>query len=262
MNYQKIYNDLIEKRKEFPYIDGYSERHHILPRSLGGSDDKDNLVRLSAKEHYIAHLLLCKIYENNKPKFYKMVKAFVMMSASPNGDNSRYFNSRTYQYYRDDFAKLMSESQMGCKNSNYGKSWYYNLELKQSKCFLPNEIPNNTWIKGRLNNFDNETIIKYQKKKEPKVLKIKKEFVKKIHPQQIKTDLYNNIVDWEFLYCLYRNYGYDIAMNLYPLNISREALLVQFKKRINNYCPNYGNNYKIKKDNYWVCRKIDNPSAL
>ena len=38
--------------------------------------------------------------------------------------------------------------QQGDKNSNYGKSWYYNLELKQSKPFLPDEVPYG-WIKGR-----------------------------------------------------------------------------------------------------------------
>jgi hypothetical protein len=65
MNYQKIYNDLIEKRKKQPYTKGYSEKHHIIPKSLGGSDDKDNLVLLTAKEHYIAHALLYFI-DNDK----------------------------------------------------------------------------------------------------------------------------------------------------------------------------------------------------
>jgi hypothetical protein len=153
MNYQKIYNDLVAKRKQFPYTDGYSERHHILPRCLGGSNDKDNLVRLSAKEHYMAHLLLCKIYENDKPKFYKMIKAFVMMSASPNGDNSRYFNSRTYQYYREDFVKLMSESQTGSGNSQYGTQWIYNNDLRESKKILKSEKIPEGWLKGRVLNF-------------------------------------------------------------------------------------------------------------
>ncbi len=153
MNYQKIYNDLIAKRKEFPYIDGYSERHHILPRSLGGSDDKDNLVQLSAKEHYIAHLLLCKIYENDKSKFYKIVKAFVMMSASPNGDNSRYFNSNTYKLYKEEFSKAMSESQMGCGNSQYGTQWIYNNDLRESKKIPKSEKIPEGWLKGRIQDF-------------------------------------------------------------------------------------------------------------
>ncbi len=250
MNYQKIYNDLIAKRKEFPYIDGYSERHHILPRSLGGSDDKDNLVRLSAKEHYIAHLLLCKIYENDKPKFYKMIKAFVMMSASPNGDNTRYFNAKTYQYYKEDFAKIMSESQQGDKNSQYGSMWIYSTELRESKKILKTDKIPEGWNKGRIINF--ESFNKKEIKKLKTIKKIVKIKVKNLSEQDIKTDLYNNVIDWNFLYNLYIMYGYNIAIELYNINISREALLKQFKKRIKNYSPNYGNNFKIKNDLYVI----------
>lgn len=64
MNYEKIYKDLCESRKyrgtkrEYGY-----EVHHILPRCMGGSDSKSNLVKLTFKEHYLAHKLLVKIVE-------------------------------------------------------------------------------------------------------------------------------------------------------------------------------------------------------
>lgn len=48
----------IIRRAQSRTLDGYKEKHHIIPRSMGGSDDKTNLVNLTAKEHYIAHLLL------------------------------------------------------------------------------------------------------------------------------------------------------------------------------------------------------------
>jgi len=41
-------------------LDGYSERHHIIPRSLGGNDDPPNIVRLTYREHFLAHWLLTK----------------------------------------------------------------------------------------------------------------------------------------------------------------------------------------------------------
>ena len=41
----------------------YTERHHIIPKCMGGHDTQDNLVRLLAKEHYFAHLLLTKMTE-------------------------------------------------------------------------------------------------------------------------------------------------------------------------------------------------------
>lgn len=66
MNYEKIYSDFIEDRhaKESALISSgdYKERHHILPRSLGGSDDADNLIYLTARDHYFAHCCLAKIY--------------------------------------------------------------------------------------------------------------------------------------------------------------------------------------------------------
>lgn len=65
MDYQKVYNALILKRTAKPLKktkELYTELHHIVPRCLGGSDDKENLVRLTAREHFIAHRLLTKIH--------------------------------------------------------------------------------------------------------------------------------------------------------------------------------------------------------
>jgi|694.fasta_scaffold140947_1 hypothetical protein len=62
MNYIKIYNQLITKAQKREYLDEYYERHHIIPRSMNGNDEPPNLVNLTFKEHYIAHLLLAKIF--------------------------------------------------------------------------------------------------------------------------------------------------------------------------------------------------------
>src|SRR6056297_620137 len=65
--YTKWYFDLIENCHN-QNIKGYKEKHHIIPRSIGGSDGKDNLVDMTARQHFIAHLLLSKmcIYPSNK----------------------------------------------------------------------------------------------------------------------------------------------------------------------------------------------------
>ena len=52
-----------------------TEIHHILPRSMGGTDDKDNLISLSPREHFIAHRLLWRAYRNKQ-----MTNAFWFMS--------------------------------------------------------------------------------------------------------------------------------------------------------------------------------------
>lgn len=58
--YTIVYNSIINRAKA-RVLDGYGEIHHIIPRSLGGTDDKNNLVKLTAREHFICHLLLTKM---------------------------------------------------------------------------------------------------------------------------------------------------------------------------------------------------------
>lgn len=73
MDYELVYFSLIDKAKNRVIPDGvYCERHHIKPSSLGGTNDKDNIVRLYPREHYIAHLLLFKKYE----KLYQSDKSY------------------------------------------------------------------------------------------------------------------------------------------------------------------------------------------
>lgn len=87
MNYEKIYNRLCSRVCD----DIYTEVHHIIPRCLGGSDMKDNLIRLSTKAHYLAHRLLCKIY----PDDIKLKFALNMMSRS----NTKQERNLTLQQY-------------------------------------------------------------------------------------------------------------------------------------------------------------------
>lgn len=89
MNYEKIYNDLILSvkgrgtRKELGY-----EVHHILPRCMGGEDRIDNYAKLTYKEHFIAHKLLCKF--SGIEYLHKLEWAVTMMI---NGSSNPYANS-------------------------------------------------------------------------------------------------------------------------------------------------------------------------
>ena len=73
MNYQKIYDSLIKRGKyrglNKKNLDYYTERHHITPKSMGGNDEMSNLVLLTAREHFIAHVLLSKIHNNSSMHF-------------------------------------------------------------------------------------------------------------------------------------------------------------------------------------------------
>lgn len=77
--YSKWYYNLIEKAKTANRFKGdgeYYEEHHIRPKSLGGKDIVDNLVLLTAKEHFVAHLLLFKMLEGGQKK--AMLRALVL----------------------------------------------------------------------------------------------------------------------------------------------------------------------------------------
>lgn len=148
MNYKYHYNALIE-RAQTRILDCYIEKHHIIPRCMKGTDDKDNIVALTAREHFIAHLLLMKIY----PKHLGLAKAAMMLCVIGDGQNDR-INNRRYEWLKIKHSKSMSESQSGIKNSNYGKRWIYSDELKISKQLLfDKELPLG-WIEGRKIKFD------------------------------------------------------------------------------------------------------------
>lgn len=73
MNYQAHYDRLIERARLRQKPEVYCENHHIVPKCLGGSDKPENLVYLTAKEHYVAHLLTARVYGG------KCKKALFMM---------------------------------------------------------------------------------------------------------------------------------------------------------------------------------------
>lgn len=86
------------------YHQGYVEKHHILPHSLGGSDDDGNMISLTAREHYIAHLLLAKA--TNHPK---MIHALHCMMFTKSGERARTkINSHIYQYLMREHSKIVS----------------------------------------------------------------------------------------------------------------------------------------------------------
>lgn len=94
MDYQKLYYRLIEKYRGL-VLEGYVERHHVVPKCLGGTNDKTNIVALTAKAHFVAHHLLHKIHPQNR----KLANAFgKMICSSP--DHQRTLSPRMYEAAR------------------------------------------------------------------------------------------------------------------------------------------------------------------
>lgn len=114
MNYLKIHDSIIERSKSRIKPDCYCENHHILPRSMGGTDDKENLTYLTAREHFLIHWILYKINKNSS-----MALAFFSMSKSVGNGRVRY-TSRSFKYAREAGAKAVSEMKSGKKHHMYG----------------------------------------------------------------------------------------------------------------------------------------------
>ena len=115
MNYLHIYWSIIHNRLHNK-VDGYVEHHHIIPRSEGGNDNKSNIVALTAREHYICHLLLAKIYND-----YKMLSAVVFMQCKTKRQKRDFkFNSHLYEQIRKDFSIKNSEAHKGKQAWNKG----------------------------------------------------------------------------------------------------------------------------------------------
>jgi len=127
MNYLFHYNNLIKNRKENPLSNiEYGEHHHIIPRCMGGSDDKSNIVKLTAREHFIAHHLLFKAHRTAK-----LAHAwFMMLRFDPN--QKRYFTSRQKEAAANAHSGALKETMKGSGNHFYGKSHTEESKLKVS----------------------------------------------------------------------------------------------------------------------------------
>lgn len=101
MDYQKHYNNLINRGKG-RVLNGYKEKHHILPKCLGGDNSPENLVYLTAEEHFVAHKLLCFIYPNNS----KLIYAAHQMTM---GNSKQKRNNKAYGWLKREASKCIIE---------------------------------------------------------------------------------------------------------------------------------------------------------
>ena len=116
------YNRFIDSLRS-QVIDGYCEEHHIVPRSHGGSDAKDNLIALTPRQHFVAHWMLWKAYGGN------MGRAFFMMS---NFGKYGKVNSKTYAMAREDYSKQV-KNQLTGKPAQSKFTEEHRAKLRQAK---------------------------------------------------------------------------------------------------------------------------------
>ena len=118
MNYSKVYYNIIEQAKSRP-LPPIVEVHHIIPKSLGGSNKKENLVKLTPKEHFVCHLLLTKMYSGKDRQ--KMVYAiWAIMNLCNNHQHRKKVKGRIYESMKIEFVKAQ-KSIIGSARYNTGK---------------------------------------------------------------------------------------------------------------------------------------------
>lgn len=141
--YTRWYYNIIDHRKK-NIFEGYTENHHIIPSCMGGSNSKDNLVSLSAKEHFICHLLLTKMIDDSKLKG-KLIYALKRMLYE-NKNHKRYLtkNSRTYQYIRERVSEETSKWSLEMwKNDEFRNKMSENTKFWNKKRWSDLDYKNN-----------------------------------------------------------------------------------------------------------------------
>ena len=123
--YRSWYNNIVEKaggRDASGFI--HLEKHHIIPKSLGGTNDKYNIVSLTPREHFICHILLTKFTTGKeKRKMWFAVSSFLRS----NKHQKRILSSRQYQIARENVKKAFYSSlasrefKSGSDHPMYGK---------------------------------------------------------------------------------------------------------------------------------------------
>ena len=227
MDYKQIYNSIIKNRIANVY-DGYTENHHILPKSLGGSDDKTNLVRLNAREHFICHLLLTKIYDYNTPSGKKMVRAFMMMIVCRSDNQERYITSKEFKILREKFSITQSDSQSGKGNSQYGKRWNWihnDITRKIKKIDLDDDLPIG-WEYGNIFDLDKIELLTEQLKQE--------KILKKLETKKYLTEYYE----------IYKLVGFEEFVNITGYDKSKPNLVQSFNRYVDSFVPQNGKKRK------------------
>lgn len=112
--YTKCYYSIIERAKsrDLPK-ETYTERHHIIPRSLGGANDPTNLVRLTAKEHRLAHILLPRMTVDpihTKSMWYAL---WMMLRTKNKNQNRKISKGSMFELAKIEVAKNSSQLHKG-----------------------------------------------------------------------------------------------------------------------------------------------------
>jgi hypothetical protein len=126
MNYKKHY-DLLMNRAKNRVLEGYVEKHHIIPKCLSGSDSHENIAILTPEEHFLAHQLLIKLYPGSRDLIY----AAQLMTV--HHTNVR-VNNKLFGWLRKQCALAMSaQSKKWIKENGHPKGFLGKTHTNEAK---------------------------------------------------------------------------------------------------------------------------------
>lgn len=129
--YTSCYYNIINAAKSRGIVTSYTEKHHIVPKSLGGNNSKNNLVKLSAREHYLCHLLLPKMTTGVARQ--SMWHALWKITNQERPGQTRYkVSARRYELIKSLNASALRERNLGKIGANTGKKFSAETRKKMS----------------------------------------------------------------------------------------------------------------------------------
>jgi len=141
MNYKRVYESIIARAKD-RVIEGYKERHHIVPRCMGGCDDIENLVDLTPEEHYVCHQLLVKMHPDNIKLLYA---AHALSKLNSSNHSYKRSNNKKYAWLRLRHSEIQKTGKL--KICNCGTEFYVaNYRLNRYKHFYCSNNCKNKYI--------------------------------------------------------------------------------------------------------------------
>jgi hypothetical protein len=210
MNYANIYDALISRAKT-RVLDSYTEKHHIVPRCMGGEDSPENLAELTPEEHYLAHQLLVKIHPGN----YALVKAAAMMIPDRP-------SNKLYGWLRRKLAEAQSIAQSGELNSQYNTKWVTNGEVDKK---VPKDHKlEEGWSEGR----KSRVIRKKEKKKTDEIKAAQKRERKEKKIEELRS-----------LHEVYLIGGFEAVKSL-GYTKSKQNLVMRFAQYLPEFVPQNG----------------------
>jgi len=148
MNYLNIYNQLVF-RSISRQLTEYSEKHHIIPKCMNGTNKSNNIVKLTAREHFLAHLLLVRIYPENIKLKFALKSMCTLQNKYHNGQR---ITNRLFGEFRElskslhTGMKRSEETKRRISESNMGKHSHSPETRKKLSENHKGQIP---WHKGK-----------------------------------------------------------------------------------------------------------------